>query len=185
MNSQSESFGEFIKKLRKAQGFTLAQLAERSGVSQPFLSQIENNKRKPSPEILKKIFGPLNYSYSSLLVRAGILDKQAELEAITDAINIIELELYVLNRKYHELEQKGVSLDENNEFKLLAEEIHYKKNQYHMLQNKSSELINFISKEVTELHDIFESTKISLNGKILTDEEKSKLLKIAETMFFE
>lgn len=39
-------FGEFIRKKRKERGYNLTQLSEKSGVSHPYLSQIENGKLK-------------------------------------------------------------------------------------------------------------------------------------------
>ncbi|MDE0137587.1 MAG: helix-turn-helix transcriptional regulator, partial [bacterium] len=42
------SLGAALRRLRKAQGLTLQQLASRCGLSQPFLSQLENGKAMPS-----------------------------------------------------------------------------------------------------------------------------------------
>jgi transcriptional regulator with XRE-family HTH domain len=67
----SKVIGNYIKLLRKAKEMTLIELSELSGVSNPYLSQIENGKFKPSPGILKKISEPLGISYQELMVRAG------------------------------------------------------------------------------------------------------------------
>lgn len=72
-------FGSYIKELRKKKGLTLASLSALSGVSHPYLSQIENGKLKnfPSPEILIKISEPLDVRYEKLLKAAGHLDNEA------------------------------------------------------------------------------------------------------------
>lgn len=53
-------FGHYLRGLRKARGLTLVDLNKASGVSQPYLSQIENGKAGgvPSPDILKKSPNP-------------------------------------------------------------------------------------------------------------------------------
>jgi transcriptional regulator with XRE-family HTH domain len=46
------SLGEYIRQQRKNAEYSLRQLAEAAGVSNPHLSQIERDLRKPSAEIL-------------------------------------------------------------------------------------------------------------------------------------
>ncbi|MFC8688760.1 helix-turn-helix domain-containing protein [Brevibacillus porteri] len=67
-------FGAYLKKLRKAKGLTLTQLGELIGYSNPYLSQIENGQKGiPSPEILKKLSGPLGVQHEVLMINAGHL----------------------------------------------------------------------------------------------------------------
>lgn len=49
------NIGLKIKKLRKAQNLTLAELSGKAGISTSFLSQIENGKQAPTVVTLKKI----------------------------------------------------------------------------------------------------------------------------------
>ncbi|OAB30192.1 hypothetical protein PMSD_20620 [Paenibacillus macquariensis subsp. defensor] len=63
--------GNYIKTLRKAKGMTLIDLETRSGVSNSYLSQIENGKFKPSTDILVKLAGPLGESPLNLMEMAG------------------------------------------------------------------------------------------------------------------
>lgn len=50
------SFGKFIEEKRKLRGFNMMDLASFLGVSQPYVSQIENGKRSiPSTDILYKL----------------------------------------------------------------------------------------------------------------------------------
>lgn len=47
--------GNTIKKIRKNKGFTQDQFATICGISQTYLSQIENNQKEPNLSILKTI----------------------------------------------------------------------------------------------------------------------------------
>ncbi len=50
-----ESFGEYIRKLRKERKYTLTQLAAKLGIDSGALSKIENNKRKLDEKLLPKL----------------------------------------------------------------------------------------------------------------------------------
>lgn len=65
-----------LKDFRKLKGFTIRELADRSGVSAAYISQLENaNRGIPSPEVLMKLSEGLNVSYSALMQAAGYLDQ--------------------------------------------------------------------------------------------------------------
>jgi len=68
-----ESFGAYIKGLRTSKGLTLTELGDLIGYSNPYLSQIENGKKKgmPSPELLKLLSSPLGVEYHELMAKAG------------------------------------------------------------------------------------------------------------------
>ncbi len=55
----TSSVGATIRERRLAAGLTLVELAERSGLSQPFLSQVENGRAHPSMESLYRIASAL------------------------------------------------------------------------------------------------------------------------------
>lgn len=55
-----------IKVWRSHRGLTLSALAERAGISQPFLSQIEAGRREGKIDVLRKIAGALNVSLDDL-----------------------------------------------------------------------------------------------------------------------
>ncbi len=71
---QLEALGELIRKQRQQAELTLRELAERTNVSNPYLSQIERGLHEPSVRVLKAIAGALNLSAESLLIQAGVLD---------------------------------------------------------------------------------------------------------------
>ncbi len=75
-----ESLGEFLKDQRRTAQLTLRQLADQTGVSNPYLSQIERGLRKPSAEVLQQLAKGLRISAETLYVRAGILDLDEQAE---------------------------------------------------------------------------------------------------------
>ncbi|MGI8532416.1 MAG: helix-turn-helix domain-containing protein [Geodermatophilaceae bacterium] len=68
--------GEYIREQRTAAQVSLRQLAQATGVSNPYLSQIERGLRKPSAEILQQIAKGLRISAETLYVQAGILTER-------------------------------------------------------------------------------------------------------------
>lgn len=65
-------FGRYIKEKRIKKGLSMRELARRSGVSQPYISQIENGKKGiPAPEMLFKLAPHLGESYMELMDAAG------------------------------------------------------------------------------------------------------------------
>ncbi|WP_427339014.1 helix-turn-helix domain-containing protein [Caloranaerobacter sp. DY30410] len=60
--------GDNIKKIREAKGFEAKEMAKAIGVSESYISLIENNKRKnPKIDVLKKIADFLGVKLSDLL----------------------------------------------------------------------------------------------------------------------
>ncbi len=66
--------GAYIREQRESAQYSLRQLAQAAGVSNPYLSQIERGLRKPSAEILQQLAKALEISAETLYVRAGLLD---------------------------------------------------------------------------------------------------------------
>lgn len=89
--SREIEFGSYLKKLRKERGLSIRRLEEMSGVSNAYLSQIENGKRGlPSPEILKKIYEPLDVGYTELMEKAGYISTSVKSELIPETIEALE-----------------------------------------------------------------------------------------------
>ena len=76
-NAQMENLGAFIRSKRKLANLSLRQLAERTSLSNPYLSQIERGLHQPSVRVLKLLSGALNVSAETLLAQAGLLDAAA------------------------------------------------------------------------------------------------------------
>ena len=58
--------GSNIRKIRKEFGWTQADLAEKSGISVPFMTQIELGRKAASLEVVQNIAAALNISYKQL-----------------------------------------------------------------------------------------------------------------------
>jgi transcriptional regulator with XRE-family HTH domain len=84
---QLEALGELIRKQRQQAELTLRELAERTNVSNPYLSQIERGLHEPSVRVIKAIAAALNLSAESLLIQAGVLDGT---EASDDPVTVEE-----------------------------------------------------------------------------------------------
>jgi len=62
MNERSaETLGQEILRLRTKSGTTLRKFAEKVGISAAYLSDIEHDRRRPSPEVMKKIVNELRH----------------------------------------------------------------------------------------------------------------------------
>jgi transcriptional regulator with XRE-family HTH domain len=72
----SHDIGEFIRDLRQNARISLRELADRAGVSNPYLSQIERGLRKPSAEVLAQIASALRVSTPLMYLRAGLLNEK-------------------------------------------------------------------------------------------------------------
>lgn len=77
--------GEFIKEQRERSALSIRKLADLTGVSNPYLSQIERGVRTPSAEILRSIAGALSIRTETLYERAGLLERD-EPPGVPDAI---------------------------------------------------------------------------------------------------
>src|ERR1700720_4665563 len=85
VSNAAQDIGSFIRAQREAAQVSVRQLAEKAGVSNPYLSQIERGLRKPSAEVLNQIAKALRVSAEVLYIRAGILEP-SEPSAVRDSI---------------------------------------------------------------------------------------------------
>lgn len=66
--------GNYLREVREAKGYSIRYVAEKSGVSNAYISQIETGKRaNPHPNVLRNISEALNISYIYLMKKAGYL----------------------------------------------------------------------------------------------------------------
>ena len=85
VSTAASDIGSFIRAQREAAQVSVRQLAEKAGVSNPYLSQIERGLRKPTADVLNQIAKALRVSAEVLYVQAGILEPSANSE-VRDAI---------------------------------------------------------------------------------------------------
>lgn len=69
-----QDLGQFIRQQRERSALSLRKLADRAGISNPYLSQIERGLRRPSADILKSLARALSISAETLYERAGLLE---------------------------------------------------------------------------------------------------------------
>src|SRR5947208_10260219 len=87
MTDEPRDLGAFIRDLRRNARISLRQLAEQTGVSNPYLSQIERGLRKPSADVLQQLAKALRVSAETLYVRAGILEPdEREAGSVANAV---------------------------------------------------------------------------------------------------
>ncbi len=77
-NMADNSLGDFVRDGRSALNLRLRELARRLDVTPSYVSDIENNRRVPSEDVLTRIADVLNLSFEELVARAGRLGTDAE-----------------------------------------------------------------------------------------------------------
>ncbi|WP_153464812.1 helix-turn-helix domain-containing protein [Sediminibacillus terrae] len=104
--SNDNLFGKYMKEYRDSKGLSISDLHKITGVSQPYLSQLEKGTKKPSRKIISKIAARLtdnieditNYNdlYKILLNKAGYntdwkyLDEMEDLKELKKGPELIE-----------------------------------------------------------------------------------------------
>jgi transcriptional regulator with XRE-family HTH domain len=71
-NPAASALGELIRRQRELQDLSMRQFAAMSGISNPYLSQIERGLRAPSEHVLEAIAASLETSADTLREQAGI-----------------------------------------------------------------------------------------------------------------
>jgi len=115
VTNAAQDIGSFIRTQREAAQVSVRQLAEKAGVSNPYLSQIERGLRKPSADVLNQIAKALRVSAEVLYVRAGILEPSEPSEvrdAIISDVTITERQKQVLLDIYTSFCQQNEAADE-------------------------------------------------------------------------
>jgi transcriptional regulator with XRE-family HTH domain len=77
-DNQMEALGDFIRRRRKLANLSLRQLAEKTRLSNPYLSQIERGLHQPSMRVIKVLSEALNVSAETLLTQAGLLHRDGQ-----------------------------------------------------------------------------------------------------------
>jgi transcriptional regulator with XRE-family HTH domain len=83
-DGQMQALGAFIRNKRKLANMSLRQLAERTKLSNPYLSQIERGLHQPSVRVIRLISDALNVSTETLLAQAGLLHRESPGRAEAD-----------------------------------------------------------------------------------------------------
>ena len=70
-----ETFGTFLRSQRRLAKLSLREMAERTKVSNAYLSQIERGMHAPSVRVLRSIAQALDLSAEAMLAQAGLLEE--------------------------------------------------------------------------------------------------------------
>lgn len=76
--------GAVVRGRRASAGLSLRDLAERAGVSNAYLSQVERGLHEPSISVLRAVAAALGLGLDALLARAGLLDPPASTRVGTE-----------------------------------------------------------------------------------------------------
>ena len=76
-DTQMQALGAFIRSKRQLANMSLRQLAERTKLSNPYLSQIERGLHQPSVRVIRLISEALEVSTETLLSQAGLLHRDS------------------------------------------------------------------------------------------------------------
>jgi transcriptional regulator with XRE-family HTH domain len=72
-----ETLGQVLRKVREAKSKTLREVEESTGISNAYLSQLENDKiKRPSASVLYKLSDLYQVELEILLRAAGIIEKK-------------------------------------------------------------------------------------------------------------
>lgn len=83
---KNRELSETLSKLRSSKGLSLRQVEKKTGVSNAYLSQLENGKiGEPSPHILHKLAETYEMSYKDLMKLAGYI-KEKEGEQVKERV---------------------------------------------------------------------------------------------------
>jgi transcriptional regulator with XRE-family HTH domain len=124
VSNAASDIGSFIRAQREAAQVSVRQLAEKAGVSNPYLSQIERGLRKPSADVLNQIAKALRLSAEVLYVQAGILEPSEPSEvrdavvadtAITERQKQVLLDIYASFRQQNEAAADEAAADSDEE----------------------------------------------------------------------
>ena len=66
-----DALGDYLREQRTEAKLSLRQMAQATGISNPYLSQIERGLRRPSADVLQKIAKSLQISAETLYVQGG------------------------------------------------------------------------------------------------------------------
>ena len=78
MANNEKTLGEEIRDARVATGVSLREFARNLGITPSYQSDIENDRRIPSEDVLKKLASSLNLDFEILMLLGGRFGEEAE-----------------------------------------------------------------------------------------------------------
>lgn len=85
-----QEFPRYLKSLIDRSGYSYGDIERLTGVSRSYLSLVCRGKRKnpPSPEVLRKLAGPLGVRHADLMEAAGHVAELTRNEAEAARVNV-------------------------------------------------------------------------------------------------
>lgn len=79
---ESANFSEYLRVLRISRKMSLRDVESSCGVSNAYLSQVEQGKvNKPSPQTLHKLADAYGVAYDELMAKAGYISRRSSAES--------------------------------------------------------------------------------------------------------
>ena len=94
-SGDGRELGQLLRELRG--GMSLREVHRLTGISDPYLSQIEKGQRTPGPRILKRLAALYAVDVHDLLRRAGHLDDEGEEPRVDQTLEVERAYRYVLS----------------------------------------------------------------------------------------
>ena len=94
-SGDDRELGRLLRELRG--GMSLREVHRLTGISDPYLSQIEKGQRTPGPRILKRLAALYAVDVHDLLRRAGHLDEEGEEPKVDQTLEVERAYQYVLS----------------------------------------------------------------------------------------
>ncbi len=86
MAEGASPLGDFIRRQRELSAMSMREFARVTGISNPYLSQIERGLRAPSEQVLQAIANTLKVSAETLYEQAGVPPQDAGPSKVVEAI---------------------------------------------------------------------------------------------------
>jgi len=77
-NNTGKTLGQVIRDARVATGVSLREFSKKLGITPSYQSDIENDRRIPSEDVLKKMAGLLSLDFEDLMALGGRFGEEAE-----------------------------------------------------------------------------------------------------------
>lgn len=91
MATEKKTIGSVLKEARESRRLSLREIEIKSGISNAYLSQLENDKiKKPSANTLYKLAGLFNIDFDDLMVIAGIVEQKVEVTGQVDDFSFLQ-----------------------------------------------------------------------------------------------
>jgi transcriptional regulator with XRE-family HTH domain len=90
MATEKNTVGKVLKEARESRRLSLREVEIQSGISNAYLSQLENDKiKKPSANTLYKLSSLFKLDFDDLMVTAGIVEKKEQLTGTIDDFSFL------------------------------------------------------------------------------------------------